>query len=686
MVRYIRTVGILILTLCVTLGPVAPAFAQAEQQTQAQSQQQTPPPTPPQQQTTQTQKVEEAQQPPPAKQAPPERVPQPPPPSTPKKVDDKSPSEYSHGAPWFPTVLAPYKPMHIAMPNLATSGDLQQFMKDGKLYLSLQDTITLALENDLDIAVARYNPLISETSILSARSGAGTGFNFDPRLQVTGGINHSNAPVGNPFLIGAGAGATTLTSTVDTLNFSYAQGFQTGTNIVVSQINSHTTSTSGNLFNPLDQSQLQLQVSQSLLNGFGFAVNQRFIKIAKNSQKISDLAFQQQILTSVTQVQTAYWELVFAIQNVGVAQHSVDLAARLLSDNQKQVEIGTLAPIDVVSAQANVSSANQILITAQTTLYQDQLALLALITKDPLAPFTGNVEIVPTDKMFNPESVENQPLDQAVREALVNRPDYKQSPIALNSDELTIRATRNLLLPSLTATATYTGQGIAGTSTIPGSATGAFVATTTPIVTPGGVPTGNFVGAPVFNPATQSVTGFGTALNSVFAGQFPGYNIQFNFTVPILNRSAQANNALALLTQRQDLVKLQQQQNAIVVDIRNTQILLTQARAALAAATNTRIYQEQALDDELKKLQLGASTSFLVVQQQQLLANDAGLEVRALVNLVEAKVQFDRAMGRTFAVNSIQLETDRHSSPGVFRDTLIPGTHADGSIVEDPQR
>jgi len=145
MVRYIRTVGILTLALCVILGPVAPAFAQAQQQTQAQSQQQTPPP----QQTTQSQKIEEAQQPPPAKQAPPDQVPQPPPPSTPKKVDDKSPSEYSHGAPWFPTVLAPYKPMHIAMPNLTTSGDLQQFMKDGKLYLSLQDTITLALENDL---------------------------------------------------------------------------------------------------------------------------------------------------------------------------------------------------------------------------------------------------------------------------------------------------------------------------------------------------------------------------------------------------------------------------------------------------------------------------------------------------------------------------------------------------------
>jgi outer membrane protein TolC len=665
-----RTVGIITLALCVSLGPVAPAFAQAQQQTQ-----------PPQQ--TQAQ---QAQQPPPANQAPPVQVQQPPTPSAPKKVDDKSPSEYSNGQPWFPHVLGPYTPMHIGMPNLTNSADLQQFMKDGKLYLSLQDAITLALENDLDIAVARYNPLISETGILSARSGAGTLFNFDPRLNVTGGINHSNTPVGNPFLVGAGAGATTLTSTTDTFNLNYTQAFQTGTSISVTETNSHTTSTSGNLFNPLDQSLMTLQVSQALLNGFGFANNRRFINIAKNSQKISDLAFQQQILTSVTQVQTAYWELVFAIQNVGVAQHSVDLAARLLSDDRKQVEIGTLAPLDVISADANLSTANQQLIAAQTLLYQDQLALLALITKDPLGPTTSKVEIVPTDLTYNPADVENQPLDQAVREALANRPDYKESPIGLNSDELTIKGTRNLLLPSLTATASYTAAGIAGTSTIPGSGTGAFIASTTPIVTAAGTPTGTFVGIPLFSASTQGVTGFGTALNSVFSGQFPGYVVQFSLSVPILNRAAQASNASAILTQRQDLTRLQQQQNAIVVDIRTSQINLTQARAALAAATKSRQLEEAALDAEQKKLQLGASTPFLVVQVQQLLAAAAGSEVRALVNLVEAKIQFDRAMGRTFTVNNIQLEADKHASPGLFRNTLIPGTRADGSIWTDPQR
>jgi outer membrane protein len=679
-----RTVGIITLALCVILGPVAPAFAQVAQAQQQQTPPPTtPPPTPPQAPPT---KDQTAQQPVAQNQAPPAQVPQPPTPSTADHVDDKHPREYSHGVSWFPNVLGPYTPMHIAMPDLTNSATLQQYMKDGKLYLTVQDAITLALQNDLDIAVAHYNPLIADTNILSARSGLGTNFVFDPRLNVTAGINHSNTPVGNPFLTGAGTGATSFTQTVESLNFQYTQSFQTGTTISVGEQNSHTTSTSGNLFNPLDQSNMTLGISQQLLNGFGFANNRRFIEVAKNSEKISDLVFQQQILTSVTQVETAYWELVFAIQNVVVAQHSVDLAAQLLSDDRKQVEIGTMAPLDAISAEAGLSSANQTLIAAQTLLYQDQLNLLTLITKDPLGPSSSKVEIVPTDTAYNPADVENQPLDQAVREALANRPDYKESPINLNSDELNIKGNRNLLLPTLTASAQYQASGIGGTSTIGGTPTGAFIASTTPIVTANGTPTGTFVGIPLTTAGSQNITGFGTVLNSLFSGQFPGYVAQISLSIPILNRAAQAADAASILTQRQDVTKLQQQQNAIVVDVRTSQINLTQARTALAAATKTRQLQEATVDAEKKKLQLGASTSFLVSQQESLLATAAGSEVRALVNLVEAKIQFDRAMGRTFTVNNIQLDASKQLGPGIFHNSLIPGTHADGSLITDPQR
>ncbi len=682
MVRYMRTVGIFTLALCVILGPVAPAFAQAQQQQQTPPPT-TPPPTPPQAPPT---NAEQAQQPPPQAQAPPAQVAQPATPSTADHVDDKTPREYSHGVPWFPNVLGPYSPMHIGMPNLANGATLQQYMKDGKLYLSVQDAIALALQNDLDIAVARYNPLIVDTNILSARSGAGTPFTFDPTLKATSGITHSNTPVGNPFLVGAGTGATSLTQTQEFLNLSYTQSFQTGTSISIAETNSHTTSTSGNLFNPLDQSQMTLQITQSLLNGFGFANNRRFIEVAKNSEKISDLAFQQQILTSVTQVETAYWELVYAIQNVGVSQHSLDLAVQLWNDDKKQVVIGTMAPLDVITAEAGVSTSNQALIAAQTLLYQDQIALLTLITKDPLGPSSAKLEIVPTDVTYNPADVENQPLDQAVREALANRPDYKQSPINLNSDELNIKGNRNLLLPSLTAVGQYSGAGLAGTSTSNGTPTGAFAASTTPIVTANGTPTGTFVGIPLTTAGVTSITGFGSVLNSLFTGQFPGYTAEVVFSLPILNRAAQAASAASILTQRQDLTKLQQQQNAIVVDVRTTQINLTQARAALAAATKSRQLEQAALDAENKKLQLGASTSFLVSQIQTLYFTAAGNEVRALVNLVEAKIQFDRAMGRTFAVNNILLDAGKQAGPAVFHDYKIPGTRADGSLLADPQQ
>lgn len=656
MFRYIRTFGVLALMFAVTLAPVAPAFAQSQGQA-----------LPPAKDPTQG---------------------QPPPPAQPKKVDDQGRREYTHGNPAFPNLLAPYTPLHIADPDLKNTAHLQQFMKDGKLYLSVQDVVALALENDLDIAVQSYAPWIADTNILSAASGVGTRYSFDPTLTLASGVSHSNLPVSNPFTV-TNSGVSAFTSHSINGNLTYAQGFDTGTQLTITQNNSRTsTSANSTTFNPQVQSSMTVQVTQQLLNGFGRLPNTRFIKVARNNQKISDLAFKQQIITSVTQVQIQYWELVFAIQNVTVAQHAVDLATRLYSDNKKQVEIGTLAPLDVTNAQAQVSTANQTLIQAQTTLLQDQLALLSLITKDPLGPFQNHVEIVPTDSTYSPANVEDMPLDQAVREALANRPDYNESQINLNSDDLNIRALRNGLLPTLSLTGQYSWQGLAGvknnsSTVIPG----VFVANlNSPIVGANGVPIpGEFNAIPATTPpATPTTsTGLGDTLNQIFSNQFPGYAMQFNFIVPIRNRSAQSASIAAMLTQKQDLTRLQQQQNVIVVAIRNAQIQLIQARAALAAATQSRVLEEQTIDADQKKLQLGATTPFQVIQDQRDLANAAGAEARALVNLVEAKVNFDNAMGRTLQVNNIQVSASKGNGSNMGKDTLIPGTHADGSLVID---
>ncbi len=661
MVRYMRMFGILVLALSVTVAPVAPAFGQSPQQ--------------------QGQNPGQSQS-------------QPPQPAQPRTTSDKAPKEYLKGNSAFPDLLGPYRPIHIGAPSFTNSPRLQQLIKDGKLMISLQDAITLALENSIDIDVVRYNPWIASSQILAAEATNGSNLSYDPRLSLTGSVNHQNSPVSNPFSSGAGLGVSSNTSHVDQGNITYNQGFETGTNLTITQNNSRTSfSASANSFNPALQSNLTVSVTQQLLNGFGILPNTRFIKIAKNNLKVSDLGFQQQVITTVTAVQNDYWQVVFAVQNIGVAQQSVNTAQQLLDADKKQVEIGTMAPLDVVTAEASLASAQTSLVNAQTNKRQQELILVAAITKDPIAATQLNFEVVPTDSTYIPDLVENMPLDQAVREALTNRPDYKTSLVNLGSDDITVRATRNALLPILSVTGQYDWTSLAGvklngSTVIPGT----FIANlNSPIVNAAGTPVpGQFTAIPATAPPATpfTSTGFGDALNQMFTNRFPGYLASFNFTVPILNRAAQGASNQAILTQRLDQTKLQQQQNAIAVAIRASQIQLEQARAALASAIKSREFQKVAYDDENKKLQLGASTVFNVAQQLALLSNAQGTEVFARVNLVQAKVNFDNVMGRTLQVNNIQVaDAGRTGAPALNKDTLIPGTHADGSIVSDsPQK
>jgi outer membrane protein len=664
MLRYMRVLGILALAAAVAITPVAPAFGQQMgQQTQQQGQQ-----------TTQQQSQGQTQPPPPTDQ---------------RKVSDEAPREYSKGKIPVPNLLAPYSSVNIPMPNLSNSARLQQFVRDGKLYLSLQDCVALALENNLDIAVQKYLPWISDTNILSALSGQGTLLNFDPRVTATSNISHSVSPVSNPFLTGAGTGLSSVTSHSDTANFTYNQGFSPGTNFSVFMNNTHSSSSSKAFtFNPSVQSSLTVQVQQALLNGFGILPNTRFILIARNNRQISDLQFQQLVITTITNVQNDYWNYVFAIQSIVAAQESLTLAQQLYDNNKKQAEIGTMAPLDVTTAKAQVASATTAVIQAQTARRQSEVVLLSVITKNPLAGGLSNLEIVPTDNTFIPNVVEDIPLDQAVREALTNRPDYKQFQITLNTDDINIRASRNNLLPSLNVTGQYGWTSLAGHQTISSGGAvipGVFVANlNSPIVNAGGTPTPNqFVGIPATTPVVQTtqITGLTDAFSQIGTNQFPSYLLGFNLTIPIRNRAAQATNIAAILQQREDTTNLQRQQNLIVVDVHQAQIQLDQARATLNSAISAKGLQEESLAAELKKLNLGASTQFQVIQIQNSLAFALNSEVQARVALVEAKVNFDRALGRTLQVNNIQISEAGMSSP--LRDTLIPGTKSNGDLVAD---
>jgi len=589
----------------------------------------------------------------------------------------------------FPTIFAPYSPVKIGKPTLTNSPRIDQLIHDGKLEISLQDAVELALENNMDIVVQRYNPWFADTGILKAKSGGFGGatpgavfggssannplLNFDPVVTSTFTIDDRNIPVNNPLTSGTGTGQSTLarlTLHTSTFNTQVVQGFQTGTAFFTAWDNTRSSSTSAaNLFNPSVQSTLLVGFQQQLLNGFGRSVNTRNIRIAKNNRKIADWAFTQQAITTVTNTITAYWELVFARENVKVQQQAVTVAEKLYNDNKKQLEIGTMAPLDVTRAESELATNRQNLIVAQTLQLQNQQVLKNAISKNPLAPNLVNVEIIPTDLPQRVEGIEAPTLEDAAKEAFAKRPELQEGALNLLNADIDIKATRNALLPTATLSAQYSSVGLAGnqskftTKTIAG----------TPVVDANGNPVpGDFLPSTQFTPNGTVQSGFTDAMSSVFHNNFPDYQVSLNVQVPIRNRSAQADNQRAILTQRQLEAQLQQLKNAALLDLRNTYIALTQDRAQVDAASKARELQQQTFDAEQKKYQLGASTVYLVIQTQRDLINAQGTELRALANLVEAKANYERAVGRTLEVNRVTIADAK--SGETERETLIPGT------------
>jgi outer membrane protein len=589
----------------------------------------------------------------------------------------------------LPNVLAPYSPIKIAAPGLTNSPRIDQLIHDGKLELGLQDAVELALENSMDIVVQRYNPWFADTSILKTEAG-GFGFgtpggvfasstsntpflNYDPLITTTLSYDDRKSPINNPLTSGTGTGVSslgTLSTHTSIYNFQYTQGFSTGTSFFTAWDNSRSSaSLTANLFNPSVTSQIFVGFQQQLLNGFGRSIGTRNIRIAKNNRKIADWAFSQQAITTVTNTITAYWELAFAREFVKVQQQAVTVAEKLYNDNKKQLEIGTMAPLEVTRAESEVATDRQNLIFAQTVSLQNQQILKNAITKNPLAPNVVNVEIIPTDLPSRPEAIEAPSFEEAAKEAFVKRPELQEEALNLLNGEIDLKATRNALLPTATLSAQYGSVGLAGnqarftTKTVAGA----------PVVDANGLPVpGDFLPASQFTPNGIVQAGFGDAMTSVFHNNFPDYQVSLNVQIPIRNRSAQADNQRAILTQRQLEATLQQLKNAALLDVRNSYIALTQDRAQVDAASKARELQQQTFDAEQKKYQLGASTVYQVILTQRDLINAQGTELRALANLVEAKANYERAVGRTLEVNRVTIADAKTGE--VERDTLIPGT------------
>jgi outer membrane protein len=692
-----RSVLASILAGAVTIGPVSPAFAQD------------PPQQPGYQDPNQT-KDQVA--------VPPPNAPQPQAPAIPVSLG-LSKHDYSYGPRVFPTLLAPYKPISIDHPDLANSPRIDQLIHDGKLQLTLQDAVELALENSLDIMIQRYTPWLADTDVLLAKAGGSPrGFlsvaqvpgnvaadiiassanvpilNLDPALTSAVSIFSGSVPINNPFTSGTGAtGESTLLAEKihsSEFNFGYSQAFNSGTTFTTSWNNTRgSTSPTADLLNPQVTSTLTATVSQQLLNGCCFEVNRRNLIIAKNNRKIADLVFVQQAITTVTNTITAYWELVYARENVKVEQQAVAVSLKLSNDNKKQLEIGTMAPLDVTRAESELASDQGNLLVAQTTQLQDEQVLKNAISKNPLAPNLINVEIIPLDMPARPEAIEAPSFEDAIKEAFTKRPDVLQEVYNLKNAEVDLKATANALLPLLTLSGQYVSNGLAGNFISTGSEVTTIGPSTIPVVDANGNPV-SIPGAtpgtsiPIFVPTVTTTAeptgvvhkGFGNAQNQIFSNDFPEYAISLNLTLPLRNRAAQSENVRAILTKRQIEAQTLQIKNAALLDVRNTFIALEQDRARVDAAVKARQLQQETFDAEQKKYQLGASTVYLVIQTQRDLVTAQGTELRALADLVEAKANYERAVGRT-------LETNRVTIAGGHQfehDTLIPGTR-DGKVI-----
>jgi len=600
---------------------------------------------------------------------------------------------YSRAPRPFPNIFAPYHAIKVEPSSLVNSPRIEQLIHEGKLELSLQDAVELALENSVDIAVQRYYPWIADVGILKASAGfSGYGIpgadiagssaslnpfafiitQYDPLLTSTVSFDDRRTPINNPFISGTGTGATaaSIVSHTATYNTQYQQYFPTGTSMTVTYDNTRSSnSAAANFFNPAVQSSIFLGLTQNLLSGFGLTVNRRNIIIANNNRKIADLAFTQQAITTVTNTITAYWELVYARANVNVEQQAVAVSEKLFNDNKKQLEIGTMAPLDVTRAEAQLATDRQNLIVAQTVQLQDEQALKNAISRNPLDPKIINLEIVPTDKPTAPEQTEAPSFEEALKEAYAKRPDLLEQEYNLKNAAIDVKATHNALLPTATLSGQYGTVGLAGNSrqvltsqTIQGTQlidnTGALINAFIPVSVPVTTKT-NFAGV-------------SDAMSSVFHNQNPDYAAQISITIPIRNRSLQADNQRSQLVQRQIEMQAQQLKNAALLDVRNTYIALQQDRARVEAAAKASELQRLTFEAEQKKYQLGASTVFLVIQTQRDYVTAQGTELRALADLVEARANYERAVGKTLEVNHVTIADARTGE--VERETLIPGT------------
>ena len=601
---------------------------------------------------------------------------------------------------WQGRLTEPYSWRDVAPINVSNSNRLDQLLRAGKLYLSLQDVIALALENNLDIELQRYGPKISQADLDRANSGGavraaqnnintGSTGGGGGGGQIVSGIQSANQGIGSvntgsglnvqnldpvftstiqqskqtqPQTTLFNTGTSSLISQRTNSQFGISKAFLTGTSVSMGFNNFFSDQNSGRLdFNPSKTLNANIQVQQRLLQGFGLAVNNRNIRIARNNFKVSELVFKQQVIATVASVIGLYWDLVAANEDVVVKRQALTLNQKLYDDNKKQVEIGTLAPIEIIRAEAEVARSQQELTISETNLLQQETVLKNALSRTGVAnPALADSRIIATDKIRIPENEPVQPIQDLVNKAMDFRPEVEQSRINIVSSNIGLAGTKNALKPTVDAFGTFQNNGLSGTLNQ--------------------LPVPPVPGATNLNPVTRNpaavdgyfLGGYGTALSQVFRRNFPDYSFGVTLNIPLRNRGAQADMLREQLAVRQSEVRLQQQLNQVRVDVQNAVISLQQARARHQTSVKNRVLQEQTLDAEQKKYGLGASTIFFVIQAQRDLTSAQANEVAALSAYARSRNDLERATGQTLVANSIEMEEALKGSVSKAPST-VPG-------------
>ncbi len=621
--------------------------------------------------------------------------------------------------------IAPQKPQGIVLwrPYLAeytppirlsNSPRLRDLVRAGRLYLTAQDAIALALENNIDVESSRYNPLILASQLRrleagGALAGVPSAQSQSGSVQSGQGVAGSQAAAGVSNTGNTQSGGTTnatvtqigpVTPVLDpvfqdvqtythlsqpqpnsrqsqvlnliqnTRNYttSIQQGLISGGQVSLTYNDSYLNENAPtDLLNPSSGVRTLLVAQHNFLQGFGVALNSRNITVAKANLQLSDITFKAEVITIVANVLNLYYGLVADYQDLRAKQTALDVAQQFYQNNQRQVQLGAMAPLDITTAEAQVASSQQDLVVSQTTLAQQQIQLKNVLSRTGLAdPLLTDVEIIPLDRIEVPAQDNLPPTKELIATALANRTDIATQKVNFANTQISNLGTANAVLPSLRGYVSATSQGLSGAPQYVPVQRNLSSTTTTPASgqgtgSSGPIPSG-FAPCPsaptvlCLVPDRYFVGNIGTALGQMVRRDFPSQRALVFFNASIRNRSAQADNNISQLSSRQTELENLRSTNQIAVDVSNQVIGLQQARVRYQAAVKNRVLSQQLLDAEQKKFSLGVSTTYNVVQQQRDLTIAQSSEVASLVAYSNARVSLDQTLGTTLDQNRISVK------------------------------